>query len=300
MSPGYKAEIVLDSISPAGVRLTTMQVRYPRFIHGEVMTHRVFSRNAMSSRAIPVAKMIEQVLNEPASFVHVGKAQPGMQAREEVNHQTKYLFLEEWAEAGREACVKAQRWSDMGIAKQVVNRILEPWQWMSTIITSTEWDNFFKLRCHPDAQPEFQHLAAMMLGAHTGSTTVITPMAAWHLPYITVEDEVELIALGYDASEVLDALCKISSARCARVSYLTHDQQKPDIIKDMALFERLAGSSPEHYSPLEHQATPDWKCFEPGDSQDWAMPHLHGNLYGWKQHRKFREQGLLPNGKKAA
>ena len=49
----YHAEVLIDSVNPAGQRLTTFVLRFPRFVLSEFNTHRMFSRNASSSRAIP-------------------------------------------------------------------------------------------------------------------------------------------------------------------------------------------------------------------------------------------------------
>jgi thymidylate synthase ThyX len=288
------AKVIEDSISPAGKRLTTFQLKYPRFIHGEVMTHRVFSRNASSSRAIPVAKMIEQVRNDPAMPVHWGKNQPGMQAREEhdapvmlfeyanVDAPTDNLFTgfdqqftiqEAWIEAAHRAAEVAEAMNKAGYHKQVVNRLLEPFQWMQTIVTATEWDNFFELRAHEDAQPEIHELAMQMSAAMGRSLPEQrkldrTDAFNWHLPYVS--DNERLIYM-----QEPEIAAKLSVARCARVSYLTHDGQAPQIEKDLELYDRLVGSRPLHASPTEHQAYP--------------MAHAAAqskNFFGWRQFRE--------------
>lgn len=261
------AKIVADSVSGANKRIVTVECQYPRFIHGEVMTHRVFSRNAMSSRAIPVAKMIEQARGNPAMPVHWGANQPGMQASAEVQHALHAMDL--WRMAAAAAAGIAEQMAAIGLHKQVANRILEPFQWMRTLITSTEWDNFFELRCHPDAQPEFQVLAKAVKDAADNSTPVVRYSAAtdeaWHLPYVSADERLKLR---------LGVLKKISTARCARVSYLTHDGETPDIDKDLELYEYLVGSTPIHASPCEHQA----------QAHDYAT-HVSRNFRGWVQHR---------------
>lgn len=267
-----EAKVVEDSMSPAGKRLTTLQLRYPRFIHAEFMTHRMFSRNASSSRAIPVAKVLEAVRNEPAFFEHVGANQPGMQAHEEVSPEVRAQFEQEWCSFGRSAAYWAERWMEAGIHKQVVNRVLEPWQHISVVVTATEWDNFFALRDHPDAQPEMQALARVMKEAMSVSTPVERfdgsnsfDSGSWHLPYVKAGERSMFSGLH---------LAKISAARCARVSYLTHDGGIPDMGKDLELYWRLVGSDPMHASPVEHQAIP--------------LPRAGGasnNFRGWQQFR---------------
>lgn len=277
MTSSITATVIADSISTFGRRITTLQLRYPRFIHSEFMTHRVFSRNAASSRAIPVAKMIEQVRNDPAMPVYWGLTQPGMQAAKEHDNVQSARFY--WASAALSAAIQAQHLADLGLHKQIVNRPLEPFQWMHTIVTATEWDNFFRLRCHPDAQPEFQVLANAIRAAMGASVPVerscgrIRLHTAWHLPY-TSDDE--------RANLPLITLTKISAARCARVSYLKHDGAAPNLEDDLALFERLVGSKPLHASPIEHQA---WVA---------GSPEVHSrNFFGWHQYRALFESGLL-------
>lgn len=270
----FEAKVIEDSISHHGVRLTTLQLRYPRFIHAEFMTHRVFSRNASSSRAIPVAKMIEQVHTEPAMPIHWGKNQPGMQAQEELSGREAAIVKATWREAARAAARQARAMADLGAHKQVVNRILEPFQFISVVVTATEWANFFELRNHPDAQPEIHHLAVLMQEAIGKSIPFQRhrnrdDANCWHLPYVQADER--------HAFDV-ETLRKLSAARCARVSYLTHDGENPDVFKDLALFERLVGSRPLHASPVEHQAYP-----LPGADQ-WDK-----NFRGWRQFRTLVE-----------
>ncbi|WP_323016373.1 FAD-dependent thymidylate synthase [Castellaniella sp.] len=278
-----QANVIADSISGDDVRLTTLQLQYPRFIHGELMTHRVFSRNASSSRAIPVARMIRQVEDDPAFFVHIGKNQPGMQAREAVDERTAKVFEREWRELAKISGDFATRWSKhLGIHKQCVNRVLEPFQWMNTIVTATDWENFFELRCHPDAQPEMQALANVIKDAMWRSAPVELTQDQWHLPYVFAGNDVNESGYNFELAR------KCSVARCARVSYANHDGSEPDIEKDVALFDKLVGSRPLHASPAEHQATPDRKL----KNGRWAHPELHGNLTGWIQFRKQLEQQI--------
>lgn len=263
----FSARILLDSVAPNGVRLTTMEARYPRFIHAEVMTHRVFSRNAASSRAIPIKKMIATVRDDPAMPIFWGKNQSGMSARTEVSDEARRLAEVEWRQALENALRTAETLSDstIDLHKQLVNRILEPFAWITVIITATEWSNFFTQRCHEDAQPEIQHVARMMLDAYRKSRPRLVALDGWHTPLIQ-DDERTL---------PVETLKKISVARCARVSYLTHDGKR-DPQKDVELYEKLLeGGANGHWSPFEHVATP----------LDRADEHS-GNLRGWHQFRK--------------
>ena len=275
-----EAKIIEDSVSNEGHRLTTLQLTYPRFIHSEIMTHRVFSRNASSSRAIPVAKMLEMVSNRPAMPIHWGKNQPGMQAHEEIQHVCAAQDL--WLEAARKAADVAERMNEIGLHKQVANRILEPFQHIHVVISATEWENFFALRAHPDAQPEFHALAVEMRRVMDESTPKLLEVNEWHLPYVTAEER---------ESAAIETLRKVSAARCARVSYLKHDGEKPDVVSDLALYDRLVGSKPIHASPVEHQATPDFFVTDPSD-YGWFDGGLHGNFVGWVQFRKIIESGF--------
>lgn len=274
------AKIIADSISPKDHRLTTMELRYPRFIHAEFMTHRVFSRNASSSRAIPVERQIQMILDDTAMPIHWGKNQGGMQAREEQNalvggegvsgydhFDNMYDGISReaaWLRARDHAVNVAQAFVRSNYHKQIVNRLLEPFSHITVVVTATEWDNFFELRCHPDAQPEIQELANQMRDAMARSVVLPKDWGEWHLPYVHENLEPALAV-------------KVSAARCARVSYLTHDGKVPTIEQDLALFDRLAGSRPIHASPLEHQGCP---------GED---PTLFGNFVGWHQHRKMVE-----------
>ena len=264
---GFSARVLLDSVSPAGVRLTTMEVRYPRFIHSELMTHRVFSRNAASSRAIPVKKMIDAVRHDPALPLWWGRNQSGMQAREEIDEATRATAQAEWRRALANALETAERLSaeDVNLHKQLVNRILEPFAWITVILTATEWANFFAQRTHEDAQPELRHIALQMQDVYRESVPAALEPDAWHTPLILPDE----------ASLPLETRLQVSVARCARVSYLSHDGSR-EVAKDLDLFEKLVGGGANgHWSPFEHVATPL------RDAAAWS-----GNFRGWEQFRK--------------
>ncbi len=264
----FSARVLLDSVSPAGVRLTTMEVRYPRFIHSEMMTHRNFSRNAASSRAIPIRKMIDAVRDEPAMPVWWGRNQTGMQAHAQIDDETRALAEAEWRAALDDALRHAERLasSDINLHKQLVNRILEPFAWITVIVTATEWANFFTQRTHEDAQPELKRIAEMMLREYRASTPRALAAGEWHTPLIQPDEELTLTP---------DQRRKISVARAGRVSYLTHGGTR-DHAKDLELYERLLGGGANgHWSPFEHVATP----LESGAA--WS-----GNFRGWQQYRK--------------
>lgn len=286
-----EAKVIADSVSQSGKRITTLQVKFHRFILPEFNTHRVFSRNFSSSRAIPTKKLLEQVRNDPAMPVHWGKNQPGMQAVEELDEYNINRAKHRWLEAAKEAAKWAEMLSDIGTHKQIVNRTIEPYLWANGIVTSTEWENWDQLRRHEDAQPEIYELACRIHEAREASTPRLLQQGEWHLPYISEE---ELDDPFYKIPANVNMLQKISAARCCRVSYLKHDGTSPDVDDDLALFQRLAGAVPKHYSPLEHQATPDE--IVPGNRMamaSWKHPELHGNFKGWCQYRRMDEFNIF-------
>jgi thymidylate synthase ThyX len=282
------AKVIADSISPEGKRLTTMQLRYPKFIHGEFMTHRVFSRNASSSRAIPVQKLIADMRRDPAMPVFWGSNKPGMQAGDELTGVDLDMCKTHWREGMKDAIKRAEKLMANGLHKQLANRILEPWCHINVVVTATEWDNFYELRVHPDAQPEMRELAMAMLVAQEASTPRPMKPGTWHLPYI---DEEGLLDGTYgDCTH--DDLIKLSVARCARVSYLTHEGKQPNVEDDLKLYERLIGSVPLHASPAEHQGTPDERMDNGTHAPIWKWPSEHGNFVGWRQYRRMLPGGI--------
>ena len=240
---GTSAKIIADSISPDGVRLTTMECTFHRFILAELNTHRAFSRNSASSRAIPIEKQIERVKENPAMPIYWGANQKGMQAHNELSGEDIGYSKQCWDEANYQARLQAIRLDGTGLHKQLVNRLLEPFMWHTAIITATDWDNFFHQRCHPDAQPEMKALADAMQIAYFSHEPRLVNYGDWHLPY-TSDLEWELFQLGYNR-ETIEPLKRVSVARCARVSYLTQDGKR-DIEEDLKLFERLTQG--QHWS----------------------------------------------------
>jgi hypothetical protein len=255
------SRIVADSVAVNGKRITTFELEYPRFIHSEFMTHRALSRNAASSRAIPVNAMLRHIWDDPAVPVHWGRNTSGMQAKEELDGWRKACAEFLWDAAGRVTCGFAWLLNKIGAHKQIVNRIVEPWSHIKVVATATDWDNFFHLRNHPDAQPEINELALLMYGDYLNSTPQRLKKGKWHLPYVTEND-----ALNKD-----DAI-KLSASLCAQVSYRKADQS---LDKALLIYDRLIDSKPCHASPFEHQATPAPKKSD-----------RSGNFSGWIQYRQ--------------
>jgi thymidylate synthase ThyX len=263
------AKVIADSYSEyTEQRITTVEVTIHRFVLAELNTHRVFSRNSASSRAIPILKQIARILNEPAIPVEWGSNQSGMQAGTPLQGKAARKAERQWRRAAKSAIKHAKKLNKMGVHKQIVNRLLEPFMWHTVIITSTEWENFFSQRCSPLAQPEIHVAADHIKAALNDSTPRILKVGEWHLPYIQ-PDEQDL---------PLATKIQVSVARCARVSYLTQDGIR-EIVKDIELFERLTTAEPPHWSPLEHVATP----LTPYGRQGGVNPT--GNFQGWGQLR---------------
>lgn len=256
----YDVHLATHSVGPNKVQIATFKLRYPRMIHAEFMTHRMFSRNASSTRAIPVEKMIEWVLKDPAMPVYWGKNQKGMQATEELDPAVIAECESEWLFARDEAVERARMLMNMGVHKQIASRILEPWAHINVVVTATSYDNFFSLRCDKNAMPEIQVLAVKMARLLNGSVPL---ERVWHLPFVS-DDELSRVGLS-------DAV-KFSVARCARVSYETFDGKPPVASKDIELHDMLEGNG--HWSPFEHQA----RC-ETGI-------YRSGNFLGWEQYRQ--------------
>lgn len=298
--PGITAKIIAHSIAPNGQQIVTFELEYQRFIHAEFLTHRLFSRNAASSRAIPVKTIIDQVRNNPAMPIHWGVNQSGMQAKgvlsDALTGPAKYL----WKKAAHFAANIAEALTKVGLHKQATNRILEPFQTMKTVMTATCMDNFFWLRNHEDAQPEIRELARLMWEALQESTPARLESGDWHTPYYgdgywrLFEHRENKTNADVDGVTLQEALA-ISSSCCAQVSYRKLDDT---LEKAQMVYKRLVESEPVHASPFEHQATPmDSPKFTDAVYWQSGITHLDrtgnfwsGNFISWIQHRQ-----LIPN-----
>ena len=307
--------------------LSTLLLRYPRWIHAEGRTHRLLeifegyglevttpslmecddlSRNAASSRAIPVSRMIQDVLDDPAFPLYWGKNQKGMQAAEEMSPENielaKYIF----ECAMHDAIGRAKALANLGAHKQLVNRLLEPFSHITVLVSGTEWSNFRALREHKDAEPHIQILA-QEIGRELDredNIQVLQP-GEWHLPFISQLDEVEaekrLAMQGVPRKvptlyEILMLLIKKSVACCASTSYKTVDGFDMTLEKAIELHDKLVGSAPMHASPAEHVAQADfgYMTTDSGYAEDeywhWDYPEEFANFQGFRQYRK-----MLPN-----
>lgn len=257
------AKVIADSVSPTGDRLTTLECTFHRFILSEVNTHRKFSRNSASSRAIPITKTIAQVTLDPAVPVVFRAEKAGMSGGEILDFQDE--LRRSWAADAQRAAELADYYMQKGVHKSIVNRILEPYMWHTAVISSTEWDNFLVQRMTESAQPEIVALAYRMMDALDASVPQRLDYGQWHLPYVTEEDEHLLNVEDQKA---------VSVARVAGVSYNRLGIIR-ELQKDFALYLRLREANPPHWSPFEHVATPG----------NFIENLRIGNFDGWTQLR---------------
>lgn len=291
----YGAAAKVERIVSRGIEKTydlEIAGKYPNFIANGIVVHN--SRNSASSRAIPVEKMLKRVEEDPFIPVYWGKNQKGMKADQELTEEEQYRAIESWLYA-RDCAVKEVKFLlGAGVHKQITNRLLEPWLYHTVIVTATEWDNFFALRCHNDAQPEIRKIAVMMESLYRGSTPRELDYNDWHMPLVTEEERVsgfdyeslEPMTLG--RTDNIEYWKRVSAGRCARVSYLTHDGKR-DPQADVELCDKLAKGG--HMSPFEHVARP----MRPSEAHEYGGAGVgkvltkipfSGNFLGWVQFRK--------------
>lgn len=258
------ATIVADSKNQFDNRLTTFVLTFPRYILAELNTHRMLSKNSASSRAIPFKKMVKSVRTNPFIPIAWMKDHSGMQGNEYFSGWKVNIIKFFWILASKFAIVSALILNKLGLTKQLVNRILEPFMWHTVILSGTEFENFFSLRCSEFADIHIQKLAYEMLEAYNNSEPTLLNDGEWHIPFgdkIDVEQVKLLIAKDKnldpvfvtDYSQAINVYrIKIAIARCARISYtVVGEEGKPDNYEnDIKLFDRLAKSG--HYSPFEH------------------------------------------------
>lgn len=309
-----KATILADSKYGLD-RITTFELEYPRWVHAEVMTHRLFSRNAASSRAIPVKTTAKQIKENPEEPIIWGKNVSGMQSSGELSPVKRFFAKGLWKLAAKSAATFSIMLSNLGVHKQWANRVSEYAQTYKVVVTATEYDNFFHLRNHKDAQPEIKELAALMYEELQNSTPNTLKAGEWHLPYIHIardcrgniiylSEPLEIpdsTATDYNATKVLPSLSleeakKVSASSCAQVSYRRLDTS---LVKAEKIFDMLIQAEIIHASPFEHLATPINKAYDPNDFRTWQKGVTHmdrlgylwsGNFKGWVQYRH-----LIPN-----
>lgn len=277
--------------------LTTWEVEYPRIVHSELMTHKMLSKNASSSRAIPTVDTLKRVWNDPAMPVQWGKNQPGMQAEHELSEFKKSLARFAWRVAAKMSCAASYALHKLGAHKQVCNRITEPFQFIKVVITGTEIENFFWLRCHRDADPTIKELADCMLAAYEKAGTTMLAPGDWHVPYFKAFWDTQGAwfkdCAGAPEYSPLNEAMNVSSSCCAQASYRKLDMSSSKASK---MRGRLTEGERVHASPFEHQGTPISNSLalyeQPGithaDVNDFSL--WSANFRGFIQHRQ-----LIPN-----
>jgi hypothetical protein len=241
-----KVKVVADSISPQGSRITTMHLVYPRVIHSEMLRHRNFARCVRSSRAVPVKRMMREVLLSPWIPTHWRRNERGMQGYQELSVLRMEIGQLLYRVGALVACALAWLIARLGVHKQLPNRLLEPFMLVHEVITATNqafipgvgfvypWKDFFALRCAGDAEPHIQELAYRMREVYKTSIPVIR---AHHLPFTEDGDQEAELA---------------SAMRCARTSYFAPGTRDRDPIADASRALELWGA--KHLSPFEHPA----------------------------------------------
>lgn len=287
-NPLYAGTAVVDGIVYRGIEPTydlEISGTFPNFLANKVVVHN--SRNSASSRAIPVAKLIDRVKNDPVIPKEWGRNQAGMQAAGVLTESEAQLVEAQWLKGRDQALELSERLAQLGLHKQIANRPLESWMFITVLVTASSFSNWFRLRNHKDAQPEIRWLAKEMHEIYKSHVPTKLSYGDWHLPLLP--DLRELLNGGYN----FEKLKKISTGRVARISYLTHDGKR-DPEEDIRLCDRLAESG--HWSPFEHAAEALTKSAWQQRVQDalrWAElngqlfnPMMLGNFVGWKQFRK--------------
>lgn len=264
-----EVKIIADSVSAIGSRLTTFELTFWRPLLPELNRHRALSQCVRSSRAVPTETLIKEILESPWGPGEWGKKQRGMVAEEVITNPQQLSTINYlWYNIAKASCDIASALCSADIHQQNVNRILEPFSCTHVVVSGTDWSNFFKLRCAPDAEPNFRKMALLMQSKLEENTPTEVGWDEWHMPYVSKEEKETLKP---------NVCRKISAARCARVSYKLYDGST-NIDQDLKLYDKLVAN--KHYSPLEHVATP---------VEIWD--YHRSNFKNWNQLRKFREDG---------
>lgn len=306
---GY-AEVIQHSVSPEGKEIITFSVKYGLIVHSEWIRHRLLSNSVKSNRAVSMKQIRKEVIEDPYVPIKFGGQQAGMVAIDE--DQFGYAKVCRWL-------WKNSRWGAVGVHwlfeklklhKEITNRILNPWQWVRSTTTATDYDNFYKLRLHKDAQKDINVIAKAMHEALQLSEPMLINAGEYHVPYVsrrrTGNGELEYYdsdGTQLNTQQAIEASC----ARCARSSYDNHDGTKASYFNratakgrsDQEIYQDLINSDPVHGSCGEHQATPlvvaykNKKPIYPAGMTHVSVEdgilttkYWSGNLLGFIQHRQ--------------
>lgn len=277
-NPNITARVIADSLNRSGNRLTSLVITLPRIVLAEFNTHRAISRNSASSRAIPFKKILEQVYKNPFVPTRFQQEHTGMQGTKYYVGDAEGAIQSEWLSARDTAMLQAKALNQMGVTKQLCNRLLEPFLYHTIIATATEWENFIALRAHDMAEIHIQDAAYKVLDALNNSTPKMLEPGEWHVPF---GDKIDFSKEVFGKTKINDeynwtqeTAIKIAVARCARVSYMNFEGND-DYAADIRLHDMLKESG--HMSPFEHVAK--------------ALPASiqSGNFIGFEQYRKTIE-----------
>lgn len=249
----YEARIERDSITQYGERVTTFVVTLPRIVLAELNTHKMISKSSASSRAIPVQKQIDRLNADPFHPVYWGKNQKGMQAERELSQHEINTATMIWDKAMRGNIDAAKELMDLGVHKQITNRVFECWMWHTVILTATDWSNFFHLRDHKAAQPEIAKAAGMMSELFRSNRPKLLGVDDWHMPFMDLDGEDADLPRHIDTDTKIETAVTVSVGRSARVSVLNHDGKRA-IEDDIRLSATLYGAG--HMAPYEHVCRP--------------------------------------------
>jgi thymidylate synthase ThyX len=241
--------------------LVSIEYVVPLYIHTEILTHRRFSRNASSARAMSTTRYAGLGYYMPPQFY---QSQKGMEASAQpIKHQ--WLARMVWSAAIQGTELAARVLERLKVAKEQRNRLIAPAKMVKGIITGTEsaWQSFFHLRNNKNADTAMQVFAR----------------EAYHA-IINTRWSYDTIHAPYDIDPLVNA------ARAALVSYA-----KIESIDDYKLANRLLKDG--HMSPFEHYAV--WRLQPTLSNLTCSSNDVHFDYvtHGWEHHRATLEKNNL-------
>lgn len=93
--------------------------------------------------------MVKMVEEDPFIPIAWQKNHKGMQGNEYINSNDEFYgrIFGEWIKGRNYAIEQAKKLNSLDVTKQLCNRLLEPFMWHTVLVTATEYENFFDLRC---------------------------------------------------------------------------------------------------------------------------------------------------------